>query len=56
MQGLLMILGIAIVACSEIVLQIHFEVTVLRSTLTKEGIWNVLLFSIVSHKLLLHRS
>jgi hypothetical protein len=38
MQGLLTIFGIAIVTCSEIVLQIYLEVTVLRSTLMKEGI------------------
>jgi hypothetical protein len=38
MQGLLTILGIAIVTCSEIVLQIHLEVTMMRSTLVKEGI------------------
>jgi hypothetical protein len=38
MQRLLVILWIAIVTCGEIVLQIHLEVTVLRSTLTKEGI------------------
>jgi hypothetical protein len=38
MQGLLTIIGIAIITCSEIVLQIHPEVTVLRSTLMKERI------------------
>jgi hypothetical protein len=37
MQGLLTILGVAIVTRSEIVLQIHLEVTVLLSTLMKEG-------------------
>jgi hypothetical protein len=37
MQSLLAILGIMIVTCGEIVLQIHLEVTVLRSTFTKEG-------------------
>jgi hypothetical protein len=38
MQGLLAILGIAIVTCSEIFLQIHLEVIVLCFTLAKEGI------------------
>jgi hypothetical protein len=38
MQSLLTILGISIVTCSKIVLQTHREVTVLRSTLAKEGI------------------
>jgi hypothetical protein len=38
MQRLLAILGIAIFTCGEIVLQINLEVTVLHSTLTKEGI------------------
>jgi hypothetical protein len=38
MQSLLMILGLAIITCSEIVLQIHLEVTVLRYTLAKESI------------------
>jgi hypothetical protein len=38
MQRLLAILGLAIVTCGEIFLQIHLEVTMLRSTLMKEGI------------------
>jgi hypothetical protein len=38
MQSLLLVLGITIVSGSEIVLQIHLEVTVLRSNLMKEGI------------------
>jgi hypothetical protein len=38
MQSLLAVLGITILSGGEIVLQIHLEVTVLRSTLTKEGI------------------
>jgi hypothetical protein len=38
MQSLLEVLGIMIVSGGEIVLQTHPEVTVSRSTLTKEGI------------------
>jgi hypothetical protein len=38
MQRLLVILGISIVTCAEIVLQIDLEVTALPSTLMKEGI------------------
>jgi hypothetical protein len=38
MQSLLAVLGITIVSGGKIVLKIHLEVTVLRSTLTKEGI------------------
>jgi hypothetical protein len=38
MQSLLAFLGITIVSGGEIVLQIQLEVTVLRSTVTKEGI------------------
>jgi hypothetical protein len=38
MQRLLTIVGIAIFTCSESVLQIHLDVTVLRSTLAKECI------------------
>jgi hypothetical protein len=38
MQGLLTIIGITIVTCSEIVLKIHLEVAVMRSTLANEGI------------------
>jgi hypothetical protein len=56
MQRLLTIIGIPIVTCSEIVLQIHLEVTVLCSTLAKEGICDVSLFSIVSYKFLFHWS
>jgi hypothetical protein len=56
MQSLLTILGIEIVTCSEIFLQIHLEVNVLCSTLAKEGICDISLFSVVSHKLLFHGS
>jgi hypothetical protein len=38
MQSLLAVLGITIVSGGEFILQIHLEVTGLRSTLTKEGI------------------
>jgi hypothetical protein len=38
MQSLLGVIGITIVAGGEKVLKIYLEVTVLRSTLTKEGI------------------
>jgi hypothetical protein len=38
MQSLLADLGITTVSGVEIVLQIHLEVTVMRSTLTKDGI------------------
>jgi hypothetical protein len=55
MQSLLAVPGITIVTGGEIVLQIHLEVTVLRSTL-KEGILDVSLLGIVSHKLLFRGS
>jgi hypothetical protein len=38
MQSLLAVIGIMIVSGGEVILKIHLEVTVLRSTLTKEGI------------------
>jgi hypothetical protein len=56
MQSLLVVLGIIIVSGGEVILQIHLEVAVLRSTLTKEGIGDVSLLGIVSHKLLLRSS
>jgi hypothetical protein len=56
MQSLLAVLGITVVSGGEIVLQIHLEVIVLRSTLAKKGILNISLLSIVSHKLLFRSS
>jgi hypothetical protein len=38
MQSMLAVLGMMIVASGEIVLQIHLEVTVMCSTLMKEGV------------------
>jgi hypothetical protein len=56
MQILLAVLGKKIVSGGEVILQIHLEVAMLRSFLTKEGIGYVSLLGVVSHKLLFHGS
>jgi hypothetical protein len=56
MQRLLAVLRITIVSGGEVILQIHLEVSVLRSTLPKEGIGDVSLLGIVCHKLLFRDS
>jgi hypothetical protein len=50
MQRPLEILGISIVSCGKLILKIHFEISMLYSTLSQESIRDVPLLGIVSHK------
>jgi hypothetical protein len=52
MQCLLEILGIAIVSYGKVILKIHFEISMLYSTLSQESIRDIPFLGIVSHKFL----
>jgi hypothetical protein len=56
MQCLLAILGIAIVSCVEVILKIHFEISMLYSALSQESIRDIPFLGVVSHKFLLRHS
>ena len=52
MEGLLTVLGVAIVACGEIILEIHLQIPVLGTTLSQEGIRDVTLLGVLTDGLL----
>jgi hypothetical protein len=56
MQRLLAILGIAIISCGKVIMKIHFEMSMLYSSLSQESIRDVPFLSIVSQKFLFRHS
>jgi hypothetical protein len=56
MQYMMAILGIAIVSCGKVILKIHFEISMLYSTLSQESIRDIPFLSIISHNFLFRHS